>query len=400
MIDYEKKRVYSYHRDFDLSRLRKILSILGNPEKNLKIIHLAGTKGKTSTAFYLKSLLVSEGLRVGLFTSPHIKSPTERIQINFSPISPEELSSRLAQIEELSRKEGIELTYFEALTALALLCFEKAGLDYVILETGLGGRLDATNISSPLLCVLTPIGYDHTQILGRSLFKIAYEKAGILKKGIFFLMGHQRPLIYLWLRILAFFRGAPFKTTPILRAKKSGPGITVFSAPSLSLTFYGPRFASENFCLALRSYYALCHQWPKTQIFHHDLSGRFEILSNGTASVVFDGAHNPMAVAKLCQALEDLLPGTKFVTVFNCMPDKEYKKMLTKLAPLTESFFIPDVPGFSSEEICLFLTRQQIPFERIKPEQFNFLPDKAYLVTGSFYLLDLFREKLGRGKKT
>lgn len=372
---------------------------MGNPERNLKIIHLAGTKGKTSTAFYLKSLLVNEGLRVGLFTSPHIKSPTERIQINFTSIGNQELSARMGQIEELSRQESIDLTYFEALTALALLCFKEADLDYVILETGLGGRLDATNISSPKLCILTPIGYDHTQILGRSLFKIAYEKAGILKKGVPYLMGSQRPLIFLWLRLLAFFRGAPLKSAPLLSVKNTEPGRSVFSAPSLSLSFYGPRFSAENFALALRAYYVLRHCWPSMRVFHHDLSGRFEILPNGLASVIFDGAHNPMAVAKLCQALKDVAPGRRFSTVFNCMPDKEHKKMLERLIPLTDLFIIPDLPGFATEPLCLFLDRKKISFEKIKPEKFHFLPDRDYVVTGSFYLLDLFRERLAEKEK-
>jgi len=181
--------------DFSLNRIEKFLDLAGNPAKNLKIIHVAGTKGKGSTCAFLAGILQEAGYKVGLYTSPHLHKVNERIRIlnaenirskdDFcGSISDDELASVLAQIRPFAaaiQNEGNILTYFEVLTVAALCYFARACVDVVILETGLGGRLDATNAVDSLIAVITPVSLDHVRILGNTLGKIAAEKAGIIK---------------------------------------------------------------------------------------------------------------------------------------------------------------------------------------------------------------------------
>ena len=180
--------------DFHLNRIKHFLELAGNPAQNLKIIHLAGTKGKGSTCAFLASILQEAGYKVGLYTSPHLHRVNERIRIlspenlqskdNFSgAIDDEELASVLTSLRPFTaaiQNEGNILTFFEVLTVAALCYFANAKVDVVILETGLGGRLDATNAVDSSIAVITPVSLDHTRILGATLDKIALEKAGII----------------------------------------------------------------------------------------------------------------------------------------------------------------------------------------------------------------------------
>ena len=200
-INYENKSHYSHKTVFKLERIKKILSNLGDPQKDLKIIHVAGTKGKGSTACFIANILKEEGFRVGLYTSPHLSDFRERIRIldpnntadeqacfpgtilkkDFIGIL-ENLRPTLDLFQDSSSSSG-ELTFFEILTAMAFVYFRDKNADFVVLETGLGGRLDATNAADATLSVLTPISYDHQHILGQTLSEIAFEKAGIIKSS-------------------------------------------------------------------------------------------------------------------------------------------------------------------------------------------------------------------------
>ena len=173
---------------FDLRRMESLLERLGNPQEAAKSIHVAGTKGKGSTAAMIASILTQAGYRTGLYTSPHLLTLTERIQVDGKPID-EDAFARLAevlkpQVEAVNRTGDFgELTTFELLTALAFAYFRERDADYQVLETGLGGRLDATNVVKPEVCVITSISYDHMDVLGDTLTQIATEKAGIIKPG-------------------------------------------------------------------------------------------------------------------------------------------------------------------------------------------------------------------------
>ena len=194
-INYERTRIMPYGvAEFRLSRMRQLLARLGRPQRGLPIVHVAGTKGKGSTAAAIAAILSAAGYRTGLFTSPHLEHVEERIVIDGEPCRHEDLVQWIDQVRpvvevmdhEAAARGGGEIgpTYFEILTAVALLCFARAKIDIAVLEVGLGGRLDATNVCRPLVSVITSISFDHTRQLGNTLAAIAGEKAGIVKRGV------------------------------------------------------------------------------------------------------------------------------------------------------------------------------------------------------------------------
>jgi dihydrofolate synthase/folylpolyglutamate synthase len=202
-INYEKLAVYPYKEFFKLERIRNFLDIIGNPQGALKCVHIAGTKGKGSTCAFISYILKEAGYKTGLYTSPHLSDFRERVRIlqpyrqgeekaaekGFEGMIPQEDLIRLMeylrpQIEEYNKDSQLgALSFFEAYTALAFIYFKEQEVDLVVLETGLGGRLDATNTVDSLVCAITPISYEHTQKLGNTLREIAYEKAGIIKSS-------------------------------------------------------------------------------------------------------------------------------------------------------------------------------------------------------------------------
>lgn len=178
-INYEHKSPAA--GDFKLDRMRSLLRVLGNPHDRLRIVHVAGSKGKGSTSAMLASVLRCAGYRTGLFTSPHLEHVEERIQVNNEPVTPEELAVLLGDVRAAIEASGLEPTFFEVATAVGFLHFVRRRVDVAVLEVGLGGRLDSTNVCQPLVAVITSISHDHTQLLGTELASIAAEKAGIIK---------------------------------------------------------------------------------------------------------------------------------------------------------------------------------------------------------------------------
>jgi len=173
-----------FYISLGLDRIEKILELLNNPHKHMKFIHVAGTNGKGSVCAILNSIFIQQGYKTGLYTSPHVFDYTERIKINDEEISKEDFAQKVFEIEELAQKNDIHLTEFEILTAIAFSYFKENNCDIVILETGLGGRFDATNvITSPLCSIITSISFDHTERLGNTIEEIAFEKAGIIKNA-------------------------------------------------------------------------------------------------------------------------------------------------------------------------------------------------------------------------
>ena len=189
-IDYEKLISYQYNAStFSLDRMVKMLEYAGNPHKRFPSIHITGTKGKGSTSIMIATILEYTGLKTGLFTSPHLIDLKERIQINHQNMSEEEFACVLNDIRPYIQhlrdtEPSASPTFFEILTAVAMLYFKKERVEMAVLEVGLGGRLDSTNVVTPLLSIITNVGFDHTAILGNTLSSIAYEKAGIIKQGV------------------------------------------------------------------------------------------------------------------------------------------------------------------------------------------------------------------------
>lgn len=188
-VDFERMSPSLTASDFKLDRMRNLLEHLGNPQKSVPVVHIAGTKGKGSTAAFITAVLRNSGYRVGLFTSPHIERFEERVQVSGQQISEEGLRSLVGKLADVAQQidaagQGLSPTFFELTTALAWLWFCECKVDIAVLEVGLGGRLDSTNICNPEVCVITTISRDHTHILGTRLSEIAAEKAGIIKHGV------------------------------------------------------------------------------------------------------------------------------------------------------------------------------------------------------------------------
>ena len=347
-INYEKKTDFPYRRSFKLKRVRILFELLGLDLKPLKAIHIAGTKGKGSTAELCACGL--SDFRVGLYTSPHFYDFRERIRINNDLIPKKQVAKITDQIRSCLQnyklpKELGEFSFFEIHTAIAFKYFLSKDLDYLVLETGLGGRLDATNLVKPLVSIITHIGYDHTQQLGNSLAKIAYEKAGIIKPGVPIVTCKQDPEALKVIKAKAtktksrlFVLGRDFKASNI-RIKKDH---TLFdfkfkqhSLKNLKIRLKG-KHQVDNAALALVASIVGTGHCPVPTIRRGlagcQLPGRFEILSKKPL-LVCDIAHNQSSFKVLAQSLKTYFPGKKVILIFACAKDKDALAMLKALKP-------------------------------------------------------------------
>ena len=307
---------------FDLEGIRGLLAALGNPERRGRFVHVAGTNGKGSTSAMIERGLRHAGLRTGLYTSPHLIEPTERIQVGGVPISPEEFAVAFARISEPT-------TYFETVTAMAFLIFAERA-EITVLEVGLGGRLDATNVVQPELCVITPIDFDHEAFLGKSIESIAGEKAGILKPGVPAVFATQRP------EALAVLRE---RTEPI----------PLLGVEDVQLHRRGSRFRVGG--LQLDCPLAGAHQVENarvavTALRHLGIAdeaiqvgiasalwpGRLELLRKEPELIV-DGAHNPAGARALAAYVDEFYASERCTLIFGAMRDKSIEEIAEILFP-------------------------------------------------------------------
>jgi len=339
-----------------MRRVRHLFQVLKIPYQELNVVHIAGTKGKGSVATFLAYLLAFSRYKIGLYTSPHFYNFRERIkvlekinsQVKETLISKREVVTIIEKfkpyLESLrySPQWG-KLTFFEIYTALALYFFCQQNLDFTILEVGLGGRLDATNVVTPLVSVITHIGYDHTQKLGKRLKDIAYEKAGIIKEGIPVVSSWQRPAVLEVIKNRAkalnaplYILGRDFNFSRV-RVKSN---YTLFDfwfnktkIPNLKIALKGLHQV-ENASLALATLLLLLEKvkYPtiKEALSTTFLEGRFEIVKTQPL-IILDIAHNPSSFTALASTLEKYFPTRKIILIFAVSKDKDIKKMLNKI---------------------------------------------------------------------
>jgi dihydrofolate synthase / folylpolyglutamate synthase len=328
---------------FGLERITRLLEALGNPQRGCRWIHVAGTNGKGSTCAMIEAALRAAGVRTGLYTSPHLVEPTERIQITGQPISPAQFAGVFTEVHDTAERmleEGdldLHPTYFETVTAMAFLTFAREQLDMVVLEVGMGGRLDATNVVTPALCVITPIDYDHQAFLGNTLEQIAAEKAGILKPGV-----------------PAVFAEQPLEAEMVLRAHAKGPYTLSrdWVLTDLCLDARGSRFR-------LRDLEIVCplageHQVENARtaaIALHELGispdgiantrwpGRLERVSE-RPEIILDGAHNPAGTRALVEYIRQFYSGRRIWLVYGVMRDKNVGEMASMLFPLADRLIL------------------------------------------------------------
>ena len=310
----------------------ELLKRIGNPHENLKLIHIAGTNGKGSTCSILSNILIEHGFKVGLYTSPHLKKFNERIQINGHQISDDRIASFFNDNKELIK--SIESTFFETTTAMALDYFYKESVDYAIIETGLGGRLDSTNIISPIVCGITSISMDHTDILGDTIEKIAMEKAGIIKNNIPILTFEQQDKVLRILRQVSKERKSPFiiirdKDINIIRSDEYG---TLFSYLNykINLPLIG-RHQVKNCSLAIALSQnvlgeALDISKINSAVSKTEWKGRLEIL-NKSKNLFYDVGHNYEGITAMIESISALYPDKKLIGLFSIKSDKNIDKI-------------------------------------------------------------------------
>lgn len=320
-----------------LENVRRLLDALGNPHRQLPCIHVAGTNGKGSVSAMLDSVGRAAGLRTGLYTSPHLVRFNERIQVSGQPITDEEVLAGLNVIREAIARSGCTPTFFEITTALGFLHFFTQRVDLAIMETGLGGRLDATNLITPLVSVITSIDLDHQKILGDSRDKIAREKAGIIKPGVPVVSIAQTADVREVIDEVAASLSSPvtYTTEPItdLQIGLAGSHQQLNAAvarDALAVAKLG--ISSDALKTGLKSVF-----WP----------GRFQALGD---RLTIDGAHNLAASQRLVETWRECYPGVLPTIVFGGLRDKDLDQMLSALAPIAARFFLVPVNNPRAEE--------------------------------------------------
>jgi dihydrofolate synthase/folylpolyglutamate synthase len=328
---------------FGLDRITRLLEALGSPHRQGRFIHVAGTNGKGSTCAMIEVGLRASGVRTGLYTSPHLIEPTERVQIDGQPITEDQFAEAFTEVHKLAEQMlssgelDLHPTYFETVTAMAFLLFARQQVDTIVLEVGMGGRLDATNVVTPALSVITPVDFDHQFFLGDSLEKIAAEKAGILKPGI-----------------PAVFAGQREEAETVLRAHAKGPYILArdWAIIDLSINARGSNFRmrGEDVVCPLAGQHQV-ENARTAAIALHELGvspagiaktrwpGRLEQVSRDP-EIILDGAHNPAGAQALANYIREFYPGRRIWMIYGVMRDKAAGEMAALLFPLAHRVIV------------------------------------------------------------
>lgn len=385
---------------YNLDRMIQLMNMLGNPQDGLKVLHVAGTSGKTSTAYYLTALLMAHGQRVGLTVSPHLDSLAERAQINLNILPEAEFCRYFSEFINLPGVLALDPTYFELMVAFAYWYFAKAKVDYAVVEVGLGGLSDATNvINNPdKVCVITDIGYDHMQVLGDSLPKIAHQKAGIITNGNQAFMMQQSP------QIVKVVQQQADRVQANLRV------VLPHRLPQLADL---PPFAARNWQLAKAATDFVARRDGLTATT--DLlatagtvvPARMETRRVAGKTLIIDGSHNQQKLAALTAAIQQQYPGQKAAVLFSFVNSRADRldEAVQALAPVVGSVIVTsyrsdqDLRHQSLEPAvmarafrrasvldCWIEPQPAAAFARLLQQ-----PEPVRVVTGSFYLLNQVR---------
>jgi dihydrofolate synthase / folylpolyglutamate synthase len=361
-----------------LAGIQALADVLGNPQQSLRFVHVAGTNGKGSVCAMLESICRAAGLKTGLFTSPHLVRYNERIQVNRRSIPNEEVIRGINQIQALISEHDLSPSFFEITMALAFLYFLKSEVDIVVLETGLGGRLDATNIVMPIVSVLTSIDLDHQRILGNSLAEIAREKAGIIKQGVPVVSAPQ------YAEVCRVFES-------VAQSHHSQIQYAEFPSPPFRLALAGSR-QQLNAAVAVdalaQANLAISPQAITTGLASVFWPGRFQQVE---PNLILDGAHNPAASWQLVQTWKECHRGTTPTVIFGGLKDKNLSQMLEALSQIAGRFFLVPVQNDRSASPWELKAPNHLPstvYPNVKTaiDQARTLRDPI-LVTGSLYLV-------------
>src|SRR5690554_697237 len=372
-----------------LENMKKLCTHFGNPEQSFKSIHVIGINGKGSTAFYLSEVLEAHGKKTGFFSSPHLVSLQERIRVSGVFISKEDLEFYLKKIQQASKIEKISPTFFEILSMLTLLYFRDQKVEYAVLEAGLGGRLDSTAIAKGAHLILTSVGLDHTEILGNSKEQILKEKLAIGKKGSVLVRHNLGTSLENHAKVIETSFG--FNTQIVL------------TDTTLKLENLGKHY-QENASLSLAMAKILLENEYSHSLALKSLSqsawlGRMQVLKNKEKKLCFilDGAHNPAALHRLIQSLQENFPHQKFPCLFAAVQDKDVQSMFVELKAFVSDWFLTktDYNRFIEiENLKDILETQELKAslsgelsKEFLEDCQNLSQDKPILVVGSLYLV-------------
>ena len=401
-----------------LERMEVALERLNNPHLKIQTIHIAGTNGKGSTVTYLRSVLQDAGYQVGTFTSPYIETFHERISLNGVPISDDDLAwcANVIKpiVEEINQTEIGPFTEFEIITLLSFIYFKHRQVDVVIYEVGLGGRFDATNVISPIVCGITNIGHDHEAILGDTLIKIAHEKLGIVKEGVPLFTTEEN------IEVLTEFEDVALKRHSVLTKALEVYTPTNIHFTEQGMVFDWPGLAEVNLLMKGKHQiknatlaYAILQYLKQKRIFNiSDVNiyrgmkqafwkGRFEVIHDDPA-IILDGAHNLEGMTQLCETVKMLYPRKRHLFMVSILKDKDYKAMLDVLGEVADYVYFTtfDYPRAQSAKV------QYEAFNRSNStysEDFNVLIDQLFdeledddclIITGSLYFISQVRKTL------
>ncbi|HLW69527.1 MAG TPA: folylpolyglutamate synthase/dihydrofolate synthase family protein [Candidatus Binataceae bacterium] len=394
---------------YKLERMDQALALIGNPHRRLRAVHIAGTKGKGSVAAMIDACLRAAGHRCGLYTKPHLINLTERTRIDGAEMPAALMLSYIDRLRAIYESADLALTFFEFTVALMFLYFAEVGVDVAVIETGLGGRLDSTNVVRPMLSVITPIGFDHMDRLGYTIGAIAGEKGGIIKDGVPVVVGARDPEARAALSEIAAERHSPSfmidrdfsyrSQAPAHRLDYRGHGLAL---ENLELNLAGP-FQHENAAIALAALGVLRTQgWAiPDEAIRRGLQevfwpGRFEIVAH-RPTIILDCAHNELAIQALLETITvELGASVRPHLVFGCLEDKQWERMAAMLAPRVQSAILtratPKRP-LDPEELLPIFSRHTAarvirdPAAALAAAIAGAAPDDVVLLTGSVYLV-------------
>ncbi len=393
---------------YDLTRMQKACEMLGHPEISFKTIHIGGTNGKGSTLTFLKQMLMEAGYNVGTFTSPYVVSFNERIAINDAPIPNDALKHYIEEVYTLqaSYKERYndQITFFEMVTLISFLYFKASDVDVVLYEVGLGGTLDATNVISPVLSVITSVGYDHMHILGDTLESIAENKLGIVKDGVPLVSGVKDPVLLEQFRSHAKSKKSPVyftKDYPLEHVDLGLPTVIVYRNERYNVSMLGMHQVENAHTallaadiLAKRDDFHLSLEAKKKGLEKAHLPGRFERFGN----VILDGAHNISSLERSLEALRTYYPDATIRILFNVMKDKAYVPMLKRIETFADELYVTEIPYPRSEKADVLAEQSdhnnvhafkdyREAYEHARPDGENAI----LYATGSLYFISALR---------
>jgi dihydrofolate synthase/folylpolyglutamate synthase len=392
-----------------LERIGMLLERLGNPHRVCDIVHVAGTNGKGSVCAMIESGVRAAGVRTGLFTSPHLIEPTERIRIGGKPVSAQEFTEAFEQVHAVAERmlaEGwidCHPTYFETVTAMAFVLFRELGVETAVVEVGLGGRLDATNVVLPRLCVITPIDYDHEALLGKAIESIAWEKAGILKSGVTAVLAPQRPEAERVIRmraqeVEARVLAAAHWTVADAELEAEGSRFTVQGPCGFRIALQCPLAGEHQVGNAVTAVAALRELGIPAEAIRQgiqrvDWPGRLERVASRPA-IILDGAHNPGGARALASYIERFWARRKIWLIYGTMRDKAVSEIAGILFPLADEVIVtaPSHPRAVRPEAIVELVDH--PRLRTAPSLEAALsmsraaePDDVIFITGTLFLV-------------